>query len=206
MFNLAFNNRVIGHIKKSSILCLNGYWDNITKKCSCYSGYKLENYNKCKLITKFNKVNHLRNMLSNETLSNVVKEESSDYTTIIISLIAIICGLLFITYLYKKWKRIIRNKEENEDNKSSIQAKTEFEKNYLNSKTFSFIPISSPIKLKDIKDIKTQKPDINIDENNSNITNNSEIKLEEPGKIKNNIISSFSVNSDHEIINVKKSI
>ena len=205
MLNSTLNNRVIKHINNTSILCLNGYWDNITKKCSCYSGYKLENYNKCTLIPKFSKVNHLRNMLSNDTLSNVVKEESYDYFIIFISLIVIICGLLFIKYLCKKWKRMTKNEKENEGNKSSFQAKSEFEKNYLNSKTFLFIPISSPIKLKDIKDNKTQKPDIIIDEKNNNNSNNDELRIEEPGKIKNDNISCFSVSNGDEKINVKKS-
>ena len=206
MLNSSLNNPVIEHLNNSSILCLNGYWNNINKKCACHPGYKLEKYNNCTLIPKLNKVKHLRNMLSNETLSNAVKEESYDFLIIIISLIVIICGLLVITYLYKKWKRMTKtkNEEENEDNESSEQARCEFEKNYLNSKTFSFIPLSSPIKLRDIKDIKTQEPEINIDEKNSNNKNNAKLRIEEPRNIKKDNISSFGINCGNDKIIVKK--
>ena len=42
MLNSTLNNPVIEHLNNSSILCLNGYWNNINKKCACHPGYKLE--------------------------------------------------------------------------------------------------------------------------------------------------------------------
>ena len=208
MIDSTLKNIITEYIYNSSILCSNGYWDGKNKKCICYFGFILDNNNKCKLIPKFNKVKHLRNMLSNETLSNFsnyVKDETADYFIIIVALIVIICGILFIKYLYKKWKRI-NKKEENEDIELSAQAR--FEKNFLNSKTFSFIPVTSPIKVKDIKDIKdtkSQNPERNIDEKNNNKKNNDELRIEQPGKIKNDNISCFSVSNGDEKINVKKS-
>ena len=197
--NPVLNKLIKERLIHNPILCLNGNWNNINKKCICYPGYRLQSPNKCKLI-KFNKITHLRGMLSNETISYLSRKELSDIFIIILLIIIIICFIFIIRYLYKKYKEMKEKEEEIEDNELSDKAKFEFEANYLNSKTFSFIPISSPIKL---KGTKTEKNDSNSDEKKNNNNSNDELKIEKPEKpekIKIDYINSFCITCDNEKI------
>ena len=149
------------------------------------------------LFPRLNKNINLRHMLSNETINvNYLLSQYSDYFIIVSCLIIIISLIFFLRYLYKKWQRMKDAQEEkNENNDLSDKAKFEFEMNYLNAKTFSFIPLSSPIKIKN--NIQKSQSDKTSEENNdNNSTFDSDTKNDTPEKLKEGNISPFCIEKD----------
>ena len=92
--------------------------------------------------------------------------------------------------------------EERENSDLSDKAKTEFEDKFLNSKTFSFIPISSPIKLKGSKSPKSEESETETKKVENNECSKSVIGS--PGDLKISPHSSFCISSSKEEIAVSK--
>ena len=194
------------------IICINGYWDKIKKKCV---------YPKLKP-----KYNHHRFMLQNDTVNSYYKkEEISDYqkhinliiviAIIIASLAALISSIFLIRYIYKKCKKKKeeeiekeKEKEKNVNNsKKSKKEKMSYEmsnifssgKNFFRSstpikknKTFSFNPLMSSIKVRSSYKIK-----LNINNEDKIINNYDEPKNESTPKINNEYSEyTFRSNSD----------
>ena len=165
-----------------SILFLNNH--NKEEKYLEYPGYKANFFNLNSFIPQFKKTNNLRKLLSNEE-SNWISG-LPNWIILIACLIVIIMGVLFIRYLYRQWRLRIIDEESKENNELSGKAQLEFETNFLNAKTFSFIPITSPIKLKGSLTPK-------YEDNSSEETKSDESEKEEPGNLKIINISSFCI-------------
>ena len=178
-----FDNSYFKHSRNFSTICINGYYDTINKKCKYYDRYQKARY------SYFNSEKK-RNLLSNDTdtfssiTTKLISYDLLYYSKIIFCLILIFIFIHFIRNFYKKWKKMKEDKQEKEENELSEKAKINFEKNYLNSKTFSFIPITTPVKLKG----NTNKN--SISDKNTNYSSN-----EEKNKKNNNniIISEFEI-------------
>ena len=185
-------------IKDYPLFSKNIYLSEITRKSEIMKGRDL--------YPRRNKNINLRHMLSNETINiNYLLSQYSDYFINISCLIIIISVIFFLRYLYKKWKKMKEAREEkNENNDLSDKAKFEFEMNYLNAKTFSFIPLSTPIKIKN--NIQKSLSDKTSEENNdNNSTFDSDIKNDTPEKLKEGNISPFCIEKDlDEKISVNK--
>ena len=190
---LSFNEK---RTENSSTICINGYYVISNKKCRCNDRYRYSRYyysNSSIIVIcsqgekkeKFNINKNLRNLLSNDTdtfASKIISYNFSDYVCLILFIIAIVLLIYYVRHLYVKWRQNKEDIKEEEENRISEQAKIDFEKKYLNSKIFSFIPISSPIKVKGISNS-------NIDTNDSS----NEEKKKEKNKIIN--ISEFKVDN-----------
>ena len=156
-----------------------------------------------KSIPKHNKTNNSRNLLSTDELLSFIFENQLAYLIIIILCIfVIILCFLILKYLYKQWKIMKAEQEERENSDLSDKAKTEFEDKFLNSKTFSFIPISSPIKLKGSKSPKSEESETETKKVENNECSKSVIGS--PGDLKISPHSSFCISSSKEEIAVSK--
>ena len=176
-------------IKNYPLFSNNIHFSEITRNSKVIKGRDL--------FPRLSKNINLRHMLSNETINvNYLLSQYSDYFIIVSCLIIIISLIFFLRYLYKKWQRMKDAQEEkNENNDLSDKAKFEFEMNYLNAKTFSFIPLSSPIKIKN--NIQKSQSDKTSEENNdNNSTFDSDIKNDTPEKLKEGNISPFCIEKD----------
>ena len=162
-----------------SILFLNNR--NEKEKYLKYPGYKA---NFSCFIPQFKKANNLRKLLSNEEFNWI--SGLPNWIILIVCLIVIIIGVLFIKYLYRQWRLRNIDEEIKENNELSDKAQLEFETNFLNAKTFSFIPITSPIKLKDSLTPKSE-------DNSNEETKSDESEKEEPDNLKIINISSFCI-------------
>ena len=167
-----------------SILFLNNH--NGEEKYLRYPRYKANFSNSNCFIPQFKKANNLRKLLSNEE-SNWISG-LPNWIILISCLIVIIIGVLFIKYLYRQWRLRNIDEESKENNELSDKAQLEFETNFLNAKTFSFIPITSPIKLKGSLTPKSE-------DNSNEETKSDESEKEEPDNLKIINISSFCITS-----------
>ena len=157
-----------------------------------YNGNKFLNYYKNKslinpktIISETNTTYNLRGLLSNETVFyELFNTKLFDNLIIILFIIVFIFMIILILFLYKKWK----NKKNVEIHELSDKAKINYEAN-LNAKTFSFLPLSSPIKLKE----NTPKSNESIKDEKK--TDDSELSFGSPGKLEyeNNFYRADSV-------------
>ena len=204
--------------KNSSSICINGYYDISNKKCRCYDKYRYSRYyysnsrlivicNLGEKMEKFNINKNLRNLLSNDTdtlASKIISYDFSDYVCLILFIIAVVLVISYIRHLYVKWRQNKEDIKEEEENRISEQAKIDFEKKYLNSKIFSFIPISSPIKVKGNANSNIDTNDSSNEEKKkekSKIINVSEFKIDNSLNLEMENFNSFCMSNKDEKIN-----
>ena len=156
---------------------------------------------------KFNETNYLRRMIQKANEKNFNNNiPKSDYIIIFICLITIILSALLIFYVYKKLQRFY-NREEDPNENEQIETNGDNDRimpeiHYLNSNSFSFFPISTPIKANDIKSLTKSDYDSDKKTNDSSYEMKNTINHE---KIKNDSISYFNENkSDDNIEEVIK--
>ena len=158
--------------------------------------YKLNFSHESDFFPKFIKTNFLRKLLSKNSTSSWI-DELPNWLFIATCIFIIIIGILFIKYLYRQWRLRNIDEEEQENNELSDRAQAEFENNFLNARTFSFIPISSPIKLKASLTPKSE-------DNSTEDSKSDEIEIKEPSNLKIINISSFCITIPEEKKEVPK--
>ena len=161
--------------------------------------------NHSKLLVSLNSSTNFRNLLSNETSVEYPGNELSDFSICLI-------WLLIITIVIISLKCFLRNREdkkekEKEKNKQTKnnelfdKARVDLENNILNSKSFSFIPISSPINLENIKTPISGDEIIDLDQNVKD-----ELVVKAPKRLKIELkvdfINSFTLKSEIEKLDV----
>ena len=158
-------------------------------------------------MEKFNINKNLRNLLSNDTdtlASKIISYDFSDYVCLILFIIAVVLVISYIRHLYVKWRQNKEDIKEEEENRISEQAKIDFEKKYLNSKIFSFIPILSPIKVKGNANSNIDTNDSSNEEKKkekSKIINVSEFKIDNSLNLEMENFNSFCMSNKDEKIN-----
>ena len=162
-------------------------------------------YNHSKLLVSLNSSTNFRNLLSNETNVEYPGKELSDFSICLIWLLIITIVIILLKCFLrnregKKEKEKEKEKEKNiqtKNNELFDKARVDLENNILNSKSFSFIPISSPINLENIKTPISGNEIINLDQN---VKDGLVVKA--PKRLKVDNINSFTLKSEVEKLDV----
>ena len=157
-----------------------------------------------------NKTYNLRSMIQNikeKPLNNSIP--ISDYFIIFICLIVIILSSLLIFYVYKKLERLYNREENQKENEqeetNESNERVMIEMHLMNAKTFSFLPISSPIKINGSKNPNKSNDNSDDSEEKTNDSSNKIKNGSNHAKMKIENISSFNENkSDDNIEEVIK--
>ena len=120
--------------------CGNGYYNNTTKKCICYPGWK-SHLSYCDFSSGNTTDNNLKKILN--ITSNPFFEHKRDNINIIFLFIIInICLIFVLGYYYNKTKKNMKKKKKAKKKETYIsdKDKMEYELNYINSSICGFMP------------------------------------------------------------------